>query len=73
MTSSHPALDTQTLFITDAKNVASVLDTAVEKAVSRAMANPGQGILVTRHDHNTFSVKVTDDVPAGMTYERDLR
>ncbi|NUP73400.1 MAG: hypothetical protein HOQ07_01900 [Sinomonas sp.] len=51
----------------------SDLDRAVDAAIERAIAAPGQGILVTRHDHSTFTVEVTADVPQGIIAERDLR
>lgn len=51
------------------------LDRAVEGAIGRARSNPaiGLGILVSRHDHETVTVELTDQVEPGTIIERDLR
>ena len=48
------------------------LDAAIDKAIMEATACPGKGILVTRHDYNSYSVKLTHGAPSGTTRERDL-
>lgn len=48
------------------------LDTAVEEAIQEAIKNPGHGIRVTRHDHQTFTVELTQGVSEGMIEELDL-
>lgn len=70
---THAVLQTETLVITDAATLECQLDEAVERAIVRALASPGIGVLLTRHDHNTFSVSLSDQIPAGLTYELDLR
>jgi hypothetical protein len=51
------------------------LDRAVEHAIGRAFnrPEPGLGILVSRHDHRTVTVELTDQVEPGTIIERDLR
>jgi hypothetical protein len=46
------------------------LNEAVAMAMERAMAERRQGILVTQHDHNSFTVTLSDAVPFGLTRER---
>ncbi|MBT2533013.1 hypothetical protein J7E83_12960 [Arthrobacter sp. ISL-48] len=48
------------------------LDQALEGAVREALKNPGRGVLVTRHDHRTFTVELSLDVPHGTISELDL-
>jgi len=48
------------------------LDAAIDKAIMEATACPGKGILVTRHDYNSYSVKLTHEVPFGTTREQDF-
>lgn len=48
------------------------LQAAVPKAIGKALSFPGKGILVTRHNYNSYSVKLTHGVPFGTTRERDL-
>lgn len=45
------------------------LDRAVEDAIREAQTTPGHGILVTRHDHKTFTVELSHDVPHGTISE----
>jgi hypothetical protein len=45
------------------------LDAAVEAALSQAMHQGRQGILVTQHDHASFTVDLSDAVPFGLTRE----
>lgn len=47
------------------------LDGAVENAIRAAIMNPGPGVMVTRHDQQTFSVELTYDVPYGTISERE--
>lgn len=62
-----------TLRITDRRDLESNLDQAVADAIRRALVNPGKGILVTRHDHETFTIELTDCVEAGLIREADAR
>jgi hypothetical protein len=48
------------------------LDRALEEAIREALKNPGPGVLVTRHDHRTFTVELSRDVPHGTITELDL-
>lgn len=48
------------------------LDRAVEGAIREALKNPGRGVLVTRHDHQTFTVELSPDVPHGSISELAL-
>lgn len=45
------------------------LDEAVAVAVTRAMHEGRQGILVTQHDSDSFTVTLSDAVPFGLTRE----
>jgi hypothetical protein len=45
------------------------LDKAVAVATARAFHQGRQGILVTRQDHATFNVELSDAVPFGLTRE----
>lgn len=46
------------------------LDEAVAVAREQAMHARRQGILVTRHSHDSFTVSLSDAVPFGLTCER---
>jgi hypothetical protein len=48
------------------------LDRAVDQAIQHALANPGHGILVTRHAPATFTVEFSRMVPQGIISELDL-
>lgn len=45
------------------------LDRAVEGAIRVANDTPGHGVLVTRHDHKTFTVELSHEVPHGTISE----
>jgi hypothetical protein len=45
------------------------LDQAVTIARTQAMVEGRQGILVTRHDYNSFTVGLSEAVPFGLTRE----
>lgn len=45
------------------------LNEAVTAAMTRAMQEGRQGILVTQHDYDSFTVSLSDDVPFGLTRE----
>jgi hypothetical protein len=49
------------------------LDSAVAKVREQAALDGRQGILVTRHAPDFFTVALSDEVPYGVTVERDLR
>lgn len=47
------------------------LNTAVEKAQAHARTEAWQGILVTRHSPDLYTVALSSLVPYGQTFERD--
>ncbi|MCZ9884936.1 hypothetical protein [Arthrobacter sp. B2a2-09] len=49
------------------------LDRLVEHAILEALKNPGQGVLVTRHNADTFTVELSHGVPHGTIAELDAR
>jgi hypothetical protein len=51
--------------------VSEDLNTAVELAQQHAMEEGKQGVLVTRHGPSSFTVAASDDVPYGITQERE--
>ncbi len=55
--------------ITNRKELENKLDRAVEGAIREALEDPGGGVLVTRHDHRTFTVEPSHDVPPGTISE----
>jgi hypothetical protein len=58
--------------ITHRKELENELDRAVEGAIGEALKDAGRGVLVTRHDHQTFTVELTHDVPHGTISELAL-
>lgn len=52
--------------------IADSINTAVEMARDHSMAEGWQGILVTRHGPDKYTVTLSADVPYGVTQERDL-
>lgn len=62
----------KTLEIDSRKALEDELDRVVGEAVEHALANPGHGILVTRHGSGTFTVEMSNDVPQGIIAELDL-
>ena len=49
------------------------LTAAVSEAVAHALrTSDHQGIVVTRHDQRTFSVRLSTKIAPGTTVERDL-
>lgn len=48
------------------------LNHVVERTIQSALTSPGAGILVTRHDQQTFTVEISAEVPFGVIAERDL-
>jgi hypothetical protein len=55
---------------TSRASMESQLDEAVAVAMLRAIRERRQGILVTQHDFNSFTVDLSPSVPFGMTRER---
>jgi hypothetical protein len=47
------------------------LDAAHEEIRSKATSGGRNGVLITRHSHDSFTVEVSPKVPYGMTYERE--
>ena len=62
-----------TVTVTDRASMERKLDEAVTFAKSQAIHERRQGVLVTRHDHSTFTISLTDMVPFGLTREADQR
>jgi hypothetical protein len=58
-----------TLTVPDPANMDSQLDEAVSAARTMAMRGGRQGILVTRHGYDSFTVTLSDTVPFGLTRE----
>jgi hypothetical protein len=58
-----------TVTATDWDNLERRLNEAEAVARTRAMQEGRQGILVTRHGYNSFTVALSDAVPFGLTYE----
>lgn len=54
---------------TDRATMEKRLDEAVAVARTRAMQEGRRGILVTRHNHESFTVALSDAVPFGLTRE----
>jgi hypothetical protein len=48
------------------------INTAIEIARDHSMTEGWQGILVTRHGPDMYTVNLSSDVPYGATVERDL-
>lgn len=60
------------LRIADRKDLENELNAEVNAAIEKAIRNPGQGLLVTRHDRETFTIELSGDVPQGTIHELDL-
>ncbi|ALE04617.1 hypothetical protein AL755_03020 (plasmid) [Arthrobacter sp. ERGS1:01] len=54
----------------DPNTLENDLNTAEAIARARAMVDRQCGILVTRHNHHTYTVHVSCEVPYGQTLER---
>lgn len=63
----------KSLRVTERGDLEISLDRAVDDAIQRGPANPGKGILVTRHDHERFTIEFSDRVEAGLICEVDAR
>jgi hypothetical protein len=55
--------------VTDRASMERQLDQAVTIAKMWAMHEGRQGILVTRHEYNSFTVDLSEAVPFGLTRE----
>jgi hypothetical protein len=60
---------TMAITATDRSGMERQLDEAVAVARTRAMREGRQGILVTRHAYDSFTVALSDAVPFGVTLE----
>ena len=60
------------LTIPDRKSLDLELDRAVDNAIVAALERRENGILVTRHSHDSFTIELSPEVPFGTTLERDL-
>jgi len=61
------------LKIDSRKQLEGALDRAVTELISKGGECALDGILVTRHDHNTFTVEFSSAVKRGVVLEQDLR
>src|SRR5690242_8377174 len=61
------------LTIDSRSQLEEALDSAVAELMSKQNSNTRDGILVTRHDHRTFTVQFSRDVQRGIVLEQDLR
>ncbi|XAS69937.1 hypothetical protein VUN82_12445 [Micrococcaceae bacterium Sec5.1] len=52
--------------------ISDSINTAVEMARDHSMTEGWQGIIVTRHGPDMYTVNLSSDVPYGVTVERDL-
>lgn len=59
----------KTVIANDRASMERQLDEAVDAALTQALLNGAQGILVTQHDPVSFTVDVSDAVPFGLTRE----
>lgn len=48
------------------------LDRVIDQAIQHALANPGHGILLTRHAPGSFTAELSTDVSQGIIAELDL-
>ncbi len=58
---------------TDRDSMDLQLEAAVTEVRERAIQEGRKGILITRHAPGSFTVALSDEVPYGLTQERDLR
>lgn len=59
-----------TATVESAQEVPRVLGLAVERVREAAVDDTSRGILVTRHAPGHFSIRLSDEVPYGLTRER---
>jgi hypothetical protein len=57
------------LIVTDRANMERQLNNAVDVLKSKAQQERRRGILVTRLNHDSFTVALSDAVPFGLTRE----
>ena len=57
------------VIVTDPANIERQLNNAVDILKSKAQQESRRGILVTRLNHDSFTVALSDDVPFGLTRE----
>ena len=60
------------LSIADRKDLDHKLNVEVDAAIQKAFGSLGHGVLVTRHDRETFTIELSADVPHGTILELDL-
>ena len=63
-----PALVTAT--VDSAEAVPDVLAAAVQRVREAAPGNTSKGILITQHEPGNFSIRLSEEVPYGLTRER---
>jgi hypothetical protein len=61
-----------TVTASDRGSMNTELEAAVAKVREHAVLDGQRGILVTRHAPGSFTVALSDDVPFGLTRERDI-
>ncbi len=65
-----PTILPMAVIATDRSSMERQLDEAVDAALTQAMHERRQGILVTQHDPVSFTVDLSDAVPFGLTREQ---
>lgn len=67
MRTTHPVLEVTGQ---DPDSLQDNLTAAVNEACALAMRLGRHGIMVTQHDFNSFTVRLSPDVPYGQTWEQ---
>lgn len=73
METDYPRLSRLRFTIEKRNQLESSLDSAVIELIRGAGTSPSYGILVTRHDHRTFTVEFCKKLRPGFVMEQDLR
>uniref|UniRef100_UPI003899AC7D hypothetical protein n=1 Tax=Pigmentiphaga litoralis TaxID=516702 RepID=UPI003899AC7D len=69
---TEPATGYSTTFtVTERNELEPRLDHETAEAIAAA-TSLGVGLVVTRHDANTFTIAASPEVPPGLIHERDL-
>ena len=72
MSHSRHHHDALTVVVDSARELDSVLASAIGTLQERAIANPCCGILVTREEPGQYTVAFDESVPFGVTHQRCL-
>lgn len=68
---TNPQPYSLTLTIDGQERLNDVLDRALGQVLQEALKIGETGILVTRHDHRSYTVELSSDVPIGTIAETD--